>query len=107
MGLSARNHVLSLRTFLSLGDSESYFLTFGQSLEAAALDRAVMHEYVWAVALSDEAEAFGFVKKFNLTAYLVRHDVILYFKKWVLWDRRYMEDMALAIPVAQEFEYKI
>ena len=54
----ASYNVLSLWAFLSLSDSELNRLAFAQSLESAALDCAVMYEYVWAIFLLNEAEAF-------------------------------------------------
>jgi hypothetical protein len=58
------NDVGSLWAFLTLSNGEFNFLTFGQSFEAVTNDRAEMCEYVRAVFLLNEAEAFAFVKPF-------------------------------------------
>jgi len=50
--------VLSLWAFLALSHSELHLLAFCQSLEACVLNCAVVNEYVRAIGLGDEAEAF-------------------------------------------------
>ncbi len=49
--------VLRLRAFLAVDDGEFDFLTFGEALEAVALDCTEMCENVRAILLLDEAEA--------------------------------------------------
>ena len=61
------NYVFRLRTFLALSHGEFNLLAFCQSLEAAALNGAVVNENVRAAFTSDKAEAFGFVEELNST----------------------------------------
>jgi hypothetical protein len=73
---SAGNDVLCLRAFLALGHSKFNLLTFAQSFETSVLNRAVMNKYVRSIGLFDEAEAFGFIEKLNLT-FNCCHDIYI------------------------------
>ncbi|VVT22345.1 hypothetical protein MARINON1_51133 [Marinobacter salarius] len=59
------SNVFRLRTFLALGNGELNLLAFCQGLEAAALNCAVVNEYVRAAFTSDKAKAFCFVEELN------------------------------------------
>ena len=61
------SNVFRLRTFLALGNGELNLLAFCQGLESAALNSAVVNEYVRAAFTSDETKAFCFVEKLNST----------------------------------------
>lgn len=75
---SDSDDVLCLGTFLALGDSELYALTFGQGLEAGAGDGAEVCKHIGAGLLLDETKAFGFVEPLDGTG-SSRHIHILYF----------------------------
>jgi len=60
------DYIFSLWAFFALAYFELHALTFGQSLEAFALNGAEMNEYIRTIVLLDEAEALGFVEKLNL-----------------------------------------
>ncbi len=62
---SDRDDVLSLGTFLALGDRELDFLAFGQGFEARTGDGAEVGKYVRTIFLLDEAKTFGFVEPFD------------------------------------------
>src|SRR5664279_1313096 len=63
VGALALGHVLSRGTLLPLDDIELHRLAFGQRLEAAALDRAVVDEAVLlTVVRGDEAEPLRVVE---------------------------------------------
>jgi hypothetical protein len=55
---SAGYDVLGLWAFLTLSHGEFHLLTFCQSFETAVLNGAVVNEYVRAIGLRNEAEAF-------------------------------------------------
>ena len=57
------NNVLCLRAFLAVSYGELNLLAFCQGLESAALNSAVVNEYVRAAFTSDEPKAFCFVEK--------------------------------------------
>src|SRR5436190_11279612 len=60
-------HVLRRRAFLTLHEIEFHGLSLGQTLEAIALDRAVMHEAVFVTAVGrDEAKTLGVVEPLHL-----------------------------------------
>lgn len=61
------SYVFRLRTFLALGNGELDLLAFCQSLETAALNCAVVNEYVRAAFTSDKAKTFSFVEELNST----------------------------------------
>jgi len=61
------NNVLCLRAFLAVSYGELNLLAFCQGLESAALNSAVVNEYVRAAFTSDETKAFCFVEKLNST----------------------------------------
>jgi hypothetical protein len=59
------SYVSSCWAFLAIFDSERYFLTFFQRLEAAVLDCREVYEYIFAaVSWGNEAETFLSVKPF-------------------------------------------
>ncbi len=61
--------VRGLRSLGTLLNVESDFLTFRQSAEARAVDRAEMHEHIRAtVILGNKAETLGFVEPFHGTS---------------------------------------
>ena len=63
-----RYDVASSGAFLALLDVEGHFLTFGQRLEAAALNGAVVDEDVLgAIVRSDEAKTFLVTEPLNCT----------------------------------------
>ena len=55
-------NVLSLQTLRSFHDVELHSLTFLEAAEAIGLDRAEMHEYVFAVLARDKPKTLGIVK---------------------------------------------
>src|SRR4249919_1857911 len=64
-----------LQALLALHDLERDLLAFLQRLEAAALDRAEMHEQVRAALRGDEAEALGIVEPLYGSSLTIRHFV--------------------------------
>src|SRR5690606_39890847 len=61
------NYVFRLRTFLALGYGKFNLLAFCQSLEAAALNGAVVNKNVRAAFTSDKTKTFSFVEELNST----------------------------------------
>src|SRR5579863_2560127 len=66
-------HLVSLHALLTLDGDEGDLLAFLQGLEAAALDRAEMHEQVRAAFRGDKAKALGVVEPFDCTVLTIRH----------------------------------
>jgi hypothetical protein len=57
-----RLYVFSLQTLRSFHDVELHSLTFLEAAEAIGLDRAEVHEYVFAVLARDKPKTLGIVK---------------------------------------------
>jgi hypothetical protein len=64
-----RLYVRSLPTLGALYDVELHGLTFLQTLEPAAADCRVMHEYIFAVLARDKAEALRVIKPLHGTLF--------------------------------------
>jgi hypothetical protein len=60
-GLQSLN-VLSLKTLRSFHDVELHSLTFLEAAEAIGLDRAEVHEYVFAVLARDKPKTLGIIE---------------------------------------------
>ena len=60
--LSRRRNVLGGRTLLAVDDVEFDLLTFGQRLEALALNGAEMDEHIATVATLDESKTLGIIE---------------------------------------------
>ncbi|CEE64199.1 hypothetical protein XAC2852_270027 [Xanthomonas citri pv. citri] len=62
-------HCIGLQALLALHDREADLLTFLETLEALDLDRAEMHEDVFAIFAADESKAFGVVEPLHDTIF--------------------------------------
>jgi hypothetical protein len=65
------NDVFRLGAFLALRNGELNRLTFGQGLEAGALNGAEVCEDIGAIFLLNESKAFGFVKPLYGSGYCI------------------------------------
>jgi hypothetical protein len=66
---------VSLHAFLTLYGDKADFLAFFQALEAAALDRAEVHEQIRTAFGSDKTKTFLVVKPLDGTVLTIRHVV--------------------------------
>src|SRR5688500_12811981 len=64
---------IRLQSLLALHNGETDLLSFLEALEALALDRAEMHEHVFAVLPADEAESLGVVEPLHCTVFAASH----------------------------------
>lgn len=66
--------ICSSETFLSLLDVKGYSVAFTEGFKSRCIDCAVMHEYIRAIFLLNEAEPFLVVKPFYSS---ISHSYIL------------------------------
>jgi len=78
-------HVLCLRAFFALTNSELNLLTFSQGFETRDVDRAEMHKQIRTIFLRDKAEAFGLVKPFHNAGSNCRHIKPVLKKERKIW----------------------
>ncbi len=61
--------VFRLQAFGPLGDGKTYCLVFLQAAETIGLDRAEMHENIFAVFASDKSKTFCVIEPLNFSLF--------------------------------------